>query len=151
MSRNTIIGLVAVLVLGFIGWNFLSSQKSTTTTSPAQTTTPASTQSGAPSATEGGVIVEEPSNGKSIVKITSAGFIPKVVTIKKGESISWVNEDVADHTVNSAVHPTHQVYPRLNLGVIKPGDKISLSFPDTGSYKYHDHLNPSLTGSVTVE
>ena len=147
MSRNVIIGLVAALVLGVIGWNILSSRKSTTQTSPAQTTTPAPVPTTEPSATEGAMMEET----GTIVKITSSGFNPKEVTLRKGGSVSWVNEDVEEHTVDSAVHPTHQVYPKLNLGVIKPGDKKSLTFPDKGSYKYHDHLNPTLFGSVTVE
>lgn len=148
MSRNTVIGLVAVLVLGFIGWSILGSQKSTTTTSPAQTTTPTSTQTSEPSATEGAIMKE---TGATVVKITSAGFVPQNIIIKKGQSVTWVNEDIENHTVNSAPHPTHTTYSRLNIGAIKPGDQAPLSFTDAGSYKYHDHLNPSLTGSVTVE
>lgn len=147
MSKNAIIGIIAVLSLGFIGWNILNSQKSTTQTNSTQTKAPAATQSSEPQATEGAILEET----GTVVKITSTGFNPKSVTLKKGESINWVNEDIEDHTVDSAIHPTHQVYPRLNLGAIKPGDKKSLSFPDTGSYKYHDHLNPTLFGSVTVE
>lgn len=96
-------------------------------------------------------MVEESSKSKSVVQITSSGFTPQNITVKAGESVTWVNEDTESHQVNSAVHPTHQVYPRLNLGVIKPAETKELSFPDAGSYKYHDHLNPSLTGSVTVE
>lgn len=151
MSRNVVIGVVAVLVLGFIGWNILNSQKYSTKTSPVSSPTPTTTDSSAPSATEGGAVVEESSKSQSVVKITSSGFTPQNITIKAGEPVVWVNEDAVDHAVNSAVHPTHQLYPRLNLGTIKPGDEKSLTFPDSGSYKYHDHLNPSLIGSVTVE
>jgi len=56
-----------------------------------------------------------------------------------------------ENIVNSALHPTHLEYPPLNLGVIKPGESKSLTFPEAGTYKYHDHLNPSLFGSVTVQ
>ena len=140
MSRNAIIGLAAVLVLGLIGWYILNSQKYSTKPSLVSSPSPTTAASITPAATEGGV-----------VKITPSGFIPQNITVKAGEFVRWVNEDAEDHTVNSAVHPTHQVYPRLNLGTIKPGDEKSLTFPDAGSYKYHDHLNPSLTGSVIVE
>lgn len=150
MSKNAVIGIIAVLVLGFIAWNILSSQKSTTQTNPAQTTTPTSTPPGESSATEGGTMVEQPKS-ENTVKITSSGFIPQNITIKKGESVTWINDDTENHTVNSAPHPVHTIYPKLNIGAIKPADKASLSFPDSGSYKYHDHLNPSLIGSVTVE
>lgn len=86
-----------------------------------------------------------------MVKITSTGFSPKEMKIKAGETVTWMNEDTAVHTVNSAVHPTHQVYTPLNLGNIPAGGKVSLTFPTAGTYKYHDHLTPTVTGSVIVE
>lgn len=89
---------------------------------------------------------------EKIIEISSSGFNPAEETIKEGESVSWVNQDTADHQVNSAVHPTHLLYPPLNtIGLLKPGEKKSLSFPTKGTYKFHDHLNPQFSGTVIVE
>ena len=145
MSRNVVIAIIVVLVL-IVGAFLLTRPQQPT--QPVQTTpveTPVSTES-ASSATEGAIMAEE-----TVVKITSTGFSPKEITIKAGESVIWMNEDNKVHAVNSAVHPTHQLYLPLNLGNIEPEGSKSLTFPDPGVYKYHDHLNPSLTGSVTVE
>ncbi len=152
MSRNAIIGLVAVLVLGFVGWNILYSQKSSPKTTAPETTAPTPAESGATPATEGGMVKEDLVTGKNVVKITSSGFSPQNITIAVGESVTWINEDTENYQIQSAVHPTHQLYPPLNtVGLLKSGEKKSLSFPDPGTYKYHDHLNPTLFGSVTVE
>lgn len=143
-SKNLILitALVALVILG--GWYYLKSQNKTAPVGTAPMITPA--PSPAPSASSGAMMHEEHK-----VSITASGFVPKTITIKAGQSVTWTNNDTQDHTVNSAPHPTHTAYPPLNLGVIKPGESKSLAFPTAGTYKYHDHLNPSLTGSVVVE
>ncbi|MBI2039636.1 cupredoxin domain-containing protein [Candidatus Microgenomates bacterium] len=149
MSRNTTIGLVAVVLVILAGWYFIQSQKGGGLY-PAPSPTPQVIQPETPSATE--TASSTPEVEKNVVKISASGFSPQNITISKGESVTWVNEDTQDHQVQSAVHPTHQVYPPLNtVGLLKSGEKKSLSFPKAGTYKYHDHLNPSLTGTVTVE
>lgn len=145
MTRNYWIVAAVVVVLVVLGFVLTRPQQPTRAPEPTPTP-PTSTESASLAAPEGAKTTEE-----TVVKITAAGFSPKDVTIKAGATVTWMNEDTAVHTVNSAVHPTHQVYPPLNLGNIQPGGKVSLTFPTAGTYKYHDHLNPSLTGSVIVE
>lgn len=143
MSRNVTLAIAVVLVLIVGGW-FLTRPKQTTIPASTQPTpTPLSTESASPAAS--------PAAATNLITITKSGFSPKDITITAEESVTWVNSDTMDHTVNSAIHPTHTIYPPLNLGIIKPGDQKSLTFPQAGTYKYHDHLNPSLTGSVTVQ
>ena len=140
------IGLIVVVLVILGGWYVMQSQKSQPAATPSveeiQTeTTPATESAASTDAME-----------ETVVVISSAGFMPKDVAIKVGESVTWMNEDSLDHTVNSAPHPTHTAYKPLNtVGALKAGEKKSLTFPEAGTYKYHDHLNPSLTGSVTVE
>lgn len=143
-SRNATYAVV-ILVVIVIGWFLTRPKQATAPTSPA-ITTPSSTESATSPASEGGTLQE-----KNIVEVTGSGFSPADITIKVGGSVTWQNRDTVDHIVNSAVHPTHLVYPPLNLGVMKPGESRSLTFPTAGIYKYHDHLNPSLFGSITVQ
>ncbi len=147
MSKNTLIAVAVIIVLGLAGWYLLRSQKPYTPQTPTQVTQTPIPDS-ASSATEEADMTKE----KNVVKITSSGFSPQNITIAAGQTVTWINDDSESHQVNSAVHPTHQVYLPLNtVGLLQSGEKKSLSFPETGTYKYHDHLNPSLTGSVTVE
>lgn len=146
MNKNLVYAgfVIAAVILAL--WYLLGSRPSTSKQAPLPQTSQPSTQTGDSGATESAMME------KNVVKISSAGFLPKDITIKKEEEVTWVNEDSSDHQVNSAVHPTHQIYPPLNsVGLLESGEKKSLSFPDAGVYKYHDHLNPTLFGSVTVE
>lgn len=146
-SRNITIAVIGILVVIVAGWFVMQPKQATTPAPavPAVTSEPSPSQSAVPSASEGATLQE------NIVEIASSGFSPQNITLKKGGSVTWINSDSENHIVNSAPHPTHTTYPPLNLGLIKPGDKKSLIFPDSGTYKYHNHLNPSLFGSVTVQ
>ena len=90
---------------------------------------------------------------KEVSKITvmDAGFEPDSVTVKVGSKVKWINKTAATANVSSAQHPTHEVYPPLNLGDFEPGKSVSLIFNEAGTYKYHDHLNPTKFGTVIVE
>lgn len=134
-------------MVALIGW-YLIKQQGAKYTQPPQTPTYTTQPAVSPQATSAATTAPAE---KNVVKITSSGFLPQNITIKTGESVRWVNDETLDHAVNSAVHPTHLLYPPLNLGLIKSGEEKSLEFPTAGTYKYHDHLNPSLTGSVTVQ
>lgn len=144
MSRNAILAIIAVLVVIVGGWILMRPKQTAMPEPVQQVQTPVST--GSAVATDGAKMTEE-----SLITITQAGFSPKDITISQGTTVTWMNSDTADHAVNSAPHPTHTIYPLLNLGTIKPEEKKSLIFPKAGTYKYHDHLNPSLFGSVTVQ
>ncbi|MBI4036579.1 cupredoxin domain-containing protein [Candidatus Daviesbacteria bacterium] len=145
MSRNNLIIILAVVVILLVGGYMLfksqggynpSQPSSTYTSSPSPSPSPATTSATA---------------AQNVVTISSTGFNPSSITIKKGESVNWMNSDSSAHAVNSAVHPTHLIYPPLNLGTIQPGNQKLLIFPVAGTYKYHDHLNPSSTGVVVVQ
>lgn len=85
------------------------------------------------------------------VKVTENGFEPSTVTIKAGTKVVWINNSGQDSNVSSAFHPTHLVYPPLNLGSFSDGDSVSLIFDKPGTYKYHNHLDPSQFGEIVVE
>lgn len=85
------------------------------------------------------------------VSVTNSGFDSKSVKVGVGEKVVWLNETQATANVSSAPHPTHEDYPPLNLGNFEPGESVELVFNEVGTYKYHDHLNPSRFGTVVVE
>ena len=142
-SRNLVITIVIIVVILLAGWFLIQSQQTAVPT-PAPTTTKIVIPTVAESSPA--AMMEE-----TKVTISSTGFSPKVISVKTGNSVTWINSDSANHTVNSSPHPVHTDYTPLNLGTIAPGSSKSLTFPTAGTYKYHDHLNPTLFGSVTVE
>lgn len=85
------------------------------------------------------------------VTVTSEGFSPATVTIKKGGTVTWVNMLDEQVWVASALHPTHKEYPGFDqLKGMGKGGSYSFTFDKVGSWKYHDHLNPSRFGKVEV-
>ncbi len=93
------------------------------------------------------------------VDITSSGFDAQTVTVLKGGTVTWTNRGSSTARVASAVHPTHNAYPIGGGCVgstfdtcrnINPGESWSFTFSEVGSWKYHNHLNPSQTGTVNV-
>lgn len=92
-------------------------------------------------------------NNEKIITITAtnSGFDPKTITIKTGTRVIWTSTNDGPVAIASADHPTHRVYPPLNLGSFAKGSSVQLVFDKPGTYKYHDHLNPNRTGTVVVE
>ena len=94
------------------------------------------------------------------VEMTSSGFSPKDITIKSGDTVNFVNKDTVQRWPASAVHPTHAVYPEGGGCIgskfdackgLNTGESWSFMFNKAGNWKYHDHLIPSMFGSITVQ
>ena len=94
------------------------------------------------------------------VEITAAGFSPKTLTISAGETVTFANKDAAPHWPASAAHPTHAVYPETGGCIgskfdacrgLNEGESFAFTFNAKGTWKYHDHLNPGMTGTIEVQ
>jgi len=78
-------------------------------------------------------------------------FSPSEVKIKNGGKVTWTNKGSRAVWPASAMHPTHLIYPEFDARKsIGPGESYSFKFERAGSWKYHDHLNPSSFGAVNV-
>jgi len=102
----------------------------------------------------------------NVVTIASSGFSPSSLTVQKGETITFKNESSQPAWPASAIHPTHTVYPGSSIakcgttgeagifdackGLLK-GEAWSFQFDIPGTWKYHDHLNPSRNGTIVVQ
>ncbi len=85
------------------------------------------------------------------VEITTGGFAPTLVTIKKGGTVTWENEATALAWPASDPHPAHTGLAGFDtgLGLVKDAT-YSFIFNTAGTFGYHDHLNASHTGTVKV-
>lgn len=154
MTRNTylIIGLVLLLIIaGFVyvktrGGEVLAPTGEEVTTSEeaaSQTPPPASPSPTSPSD-------EEPLT--KTVTYTDTGFSPASLTVKTGDTVIFKNNSDSDFWPASAVHPTHEIYPEFDAKrAISAGGSYSFTFTRTGSWKYHNHLNPAAKGTITVQ
>lgn len=88
---------------------------------------------------------------QAAVILLKTGFEPENVKIKSGTKIVWTNKSGDKATVSSDDHPTHLLYPELNLGQFADGTTLQLTFTKSGTYTYHDHFNPTRRGTIVVE
>lgn len=86
------------------------------------------------------------------VAVTAGGtFSPAVVTIKAGDTVTWTNHATNPVWIASNPHPTHTDYPGFDSkAAIDPGKTYAFTFTKVGSWGYHNHLNPSVQGTVIV-
>lgn len=97
--------------------------------------------------------------------MTPDGFVPKEVEIDVGTEVVFENSDTRKRWPATNIHPTHTVYPNsdvLKCGTdeepelfdacrgLESGETFSFTFNEPGRWRYHDHLHPQLTGSITV-
>ena len=76
-------------------------------------------------------------------------YIPTIFTIKKGQQVTWSNEDVAFHSVTSGVYgePT----TLFDSGHLDPEQQFSVTFEEKGTFDYFCTLHPWMKGQVIVE
>jgi plastocyanin len=90
--------------------------------------------------------------GGNVVSITDDGFDPSTLTVSSGTKVTFENESSDDSWPASDAHPTHQLYPGFDAKKpLLPGDSYSFTFTKTGSWGYHNHLEPDVTGTIVVE
>ena len=93
------------------------------------------------------------------------GFEPRELVIEQGTTVIFENVGNEPHWPASNIHPTHRMYPNsgseycgtdesaANFDACKgllPGEIYSFTFDHPGLWRFHDHLNPGLSGKVKV-
>lgn len=117
-TKNIILGILGIVIVG--GIIFFAMGKRTEAPS-------------VPSAMSG-----------SAVNIDNYKFEPNALTVKKGTTVIWTNNDGATHTVtaNGNTGPASEI--------LASGQTYSYTFDAVGTYGYHCNLHPSMKGTVIV-
>lgn len=87
------------------------------------------------------------SSGKEhIVEMTEHRFIPSKITIKKGDSIKFVNKSKNFHNVVSEKL-------KIRTKLIKKGDFLVIKPGQVGNFSYYcqPHRSMGMTGEITIE
>lgn len=85
------------------------------------------------------------------VTINKAGFGPQTTSVLVGSAVEFVNADVAPHWIESDPYPAATTYPLLNAKAASaPGESFVTVMDKAGNFTYHDKLNPTITGTITV-
>jgi plastocyanin len=120
---------VATFILSVVLLVGCSSNSSQPTTSSAPTTQTSSTSA---------------SSSQQTVNISGFAFSPQTLTVSKGTTVTWTNNDSTTHTVTS----DSGVW---DSGNIAPGKTFSSAFNQTGTFPYHCKIHSSMTAKIVVQ
>jgi len=79
------------------------------------------------------------------VSIENFAFSPPDITVKKGTTVTWTNNDSSVHTVTEVDSQTGPKSENLNND-----DKYTFTFDTAGIFHYKCSIHPSMLGTVTV-
>lgn len=139
MNRTTtfiVVILVIVAVAALVAYS-----KGTypfTTSSPTPTETP--TASPNPNIIES--VTASPA--AATVTINNLVFLPSTITVKKGDTVTWTNQDDISHTVTG----DDTQGPASEL--LATGGTYSFTFNTVGTFPYHCQVHPTMQGTVIV-
>lgn len=85
-----------------------------------------------------------------IITYADSGFSLSANTMKKGQTVEVINKSTNDMQFDSNPHPTHTDDTELNIGLISPGQSKFFTVTHTGTWGFHNHLQPAQTSSFTV-
>jgi len=125
------IALVIIVIIIIVGGYFLTKSYYKPAQNPPQN----------PSQNPSGNTSGEVLSGQVNIAIKNFSFNPQTVTIKKGATIIWTNEDSTIHKIASDT---------FNSGNLNQGNTYQFQFNNTGTYNYHCAIHPSMTGQIIV-
>ena len=86
-----------------------------------------------------------------IVTISDGLVSPMYTYANKCDTLTFINEDEKAREITFGTHPGHGVYAGETELLVKKGRSETINLSDSGSYEFHDHLDPNTTGYFTVE
>lgn len=137
--NKTIIGVIVLVVV--LGGGYLLMKQTPSPTPPPSVVTPPTAVTPPPAPL-----------GEVVITVGNSGYTPDKITIKKDETVKFVNAASEDRWPASNIHPTHQIYPEFDpKRPIPAGQSWSFTFDKVGIWRCHDHLEPTHTCTITVE
>ena len=125
-NKSIIIGIVLVLALAAIYFLIYGnpysnnySNRSTNNNSTAQSNT-----------------------GANTVSILNFAFNPSTLTVSKGTTVTWTNEDSAEHEIKSDT---------FGSSLLSKGATFSHTFDQTGTFNYSCAIHTTMQGKIIVQ
>jgi plastocyanin len=86
----------------------------------------------------------------STVTIQNFAFTPASVTIPKGTTVTWVNQDTTNHQILNDATGTIGQGALFSSNSLTKGTGYSFKFDNPGTYPYHCSIHPQMKGTVIV-
>lgn len=155
MNNKVFIALVVLAAGVLVGWYFLKGSPAAPTSQSVEATpTPSGSNLGAPeSATVAGTSGVEKGGvaAQTVMTLSDTGFAPSPVTVKAGTTVTFVNESSGQMWIASDPHPVHTLLPGFDeLKSVGKSGTYQYTFIKVGTWTFHNHMNPSVKGTVVV-
>lgn len=92
-----------------------------------------------------------PSEADVTITYNGTSFSLSAATVKSGSTVKVVNDSTKNLEFESDPHPAHTNNSELNAGAIQPGKSAVFTLDKKGKWGFHNHLNASQKGELTVE
>ena len=79
-----------------------------------------------------------------VVEITGFKFIPETLTVKAGDTITWINKDIAPHTATADD-------ASFDTGELKQNESGSIIVSSDQTLTYFCRYHPSMRASLALE
>ncbi|MBN1527700.1 MAG: cupredoxin domain-containing protein [Thermoleophilaceae bacterium] len=109
----------------------------------------AATTTEKPAETTGGGSGGAEAEASAKVSMKDIAFNPSNITVAKGGSVTWTNDDSVGHDVTKDSGPGPD-FKSGDPGGIASGDAFTQKFDAPGSIKYVCTVHPGMEGTVTV-
>ncbi|MFA6475688.1 MAG: cupredoxin family copper-binding protein [Patescibacteria group bacterium] len=76
------------------------------------------------------------------VNIQNLTFSPTTLTVQKGTTVTWTNNDSAPHQIKADA---------FNSSQLAKGQSFSFTFNTVGTFDYSCSIHPSMLGKIVVE
>ncbi len=82
-------------------------------------------------------------NGPQVI-MTNRSYNPQEITVKVGDTVTWVNQDAPQHDVVAK-------NGEFKSELFDKGQSFSFTFTKAGTYPYYCSIHPGMTGTVIVQ
>ena len=87
----------------------------------------------------------QPSEVGNNIQIANFAFSPSELIIKKGETVTWVNQDSVKHTITS------DSGTEISSQLLSKSETYSHTFNTQGTFSYHCSLHSGMAGKIIVQ
>ena len=96
--------------------------------------------------------IVEPAQGSGSpgCETSNACYLPADITINVGDTVQWINSDIAPHTMTSGILKEGGPDGVFDSGLKMQDTTFEFTFNDAGTYGYFCQVHPWMTGTVTV-
>lgn len=94
--------------------------------------------------------LQSPAAGETTIIIENYSFNPPEITISRGTTVTWVNQDPFDHQVTNDATASYERGAIFRSDPLPKGESYAFTFNTSGTYPYYCAIHPFMKATITV-